>query len=133
MPAGINPAISPAEGGGKDKVKQFKDTRQFPADSVSLEDAQEFCRRLSDLPEEKKAGRVYRLPTEEEWEYACRAGTTTPYYFGKTISPEQANCRRTISAGPLRSAITHPNKFGLYDMHGNLLQWCARWHPIEKT
>src|SRR5262249_12684961 len=78
------------EGEGKDKVKEFKDTRQFPRENVSWKDAQGFCRRLSELPEEKKAGRRYRLPTEEEWEYACRAGTTTPYYFGKTISQQRA-------------------------------------------
>src|SRR5262249_4065255 len=127
---GYEPSYFSREGEGKDKVKEFKDTRQFPRENVSWKDAQGFCRRLSELPEEKKAGRRYRLPTEEEWEYACRAGTTTPYYFGKTITQQQANFYE--SAPDLRhdSADTlnrttpvgqyPPNKFGLYDMHGNL-------------
>src|SRR5262249_53578654 len=119
----------------KDKVEKFTDTRQFPRDNVSWEDAREFCRRLSELPEEKKAGRQYRLPTEEEWEYACRAGTTTPYSFGKTITQQQANFY--VAAPDLRhdgpnpfgrttpvGYYNTPNKFGLHDMHGNLFQWC---------
>src|SRR5262249_5366452 len=86
------------------------------------------------LPEEKKAGRLYRLPTEAEWEYACRAGTTTPYYTGKTITQKQANFYehgpdiRFDSADTLNRTSPvgqyPPNKFGLYDMHGNLWQWC---------
>jgi len=85
------------------------------------------------LPAEKQTNRRYRLPTEEEWEYACRAGTTTPYYFGQTISQQQAN----FSVPDLGSRFPRgnnldrttpvghysPNKFGLYDMHGNLGQW----------
>jgi formylglycine-generating enzyme required for sulfatase activity len=79
------------------------------------------------LPDEKKLGRVYRLPTEQEWEYACRAGTSTPYYFGKSISPAQANfgdMERTMPVGH----YNNPNRFGLYDMHGNLWEFCDGWY-----
>src|SRR5262249_46841566 len=62
-----------------------------PADQVRWTEAVEFCQKLSALPEEKKEGRVYRLPTEAEWEYACRAGTTTPFHTGKTLASTQAN------------------------------------------
>jgi formylglycine-generating enzyme required for sulfatase activity len=132
---GYEPSYFSREGGGKDKVKGFKDTGQFPRENVSWKDAREFCRRLSELPEEKAAGRRYRLPTEEEWEYACRAGTTTPYSFGKTMSQQQANFSasgpdarletgnnfgRTTPVGYFNS----PNKFGLHDMHGNVSQLC---------
>jgi formylglycine-generating enzyme required for sulfatase activity len=121
---GYKPSYFSHEGGGKDKVQLFKDTKQFPRETVGWEDAQEFCRRLSDLPEEKKLGRVYRLPTEQEWEYACRAGTSTPYYLGNTISPQQANIAETKLGRTTPVGQFSHNKFGLYDMHGNLLEWC---------
>jgi formylglycine-generating enzyme required for sulfatase activity len=140
---GYEPSYFSREGAGKDKVKEFRDTKQFPRENVSWRDAREFCRRLSELPEEKKAGRRYRLPTEEEWEYACRAGTTTPYFFGKTIAQRQANFYahgpdiRSDSADTLNRTTPvgqYPtNKFGLYDMHGNLLQWCEdEYGPYEQ-
>ncbi len=87
----------------------------------------------------EKTGKTYRLPSEAEWEYACRAGTTTPFYFGETITtdlvnyngkypyasaPEGVGCERTTDVGRFP-----PNAFGLYDMHGNLWEWCAdSWH-----
>ncbi len=97
----------------------------LPVEMVSWDDAVEFCDRLS-----KKTGREYRLPSEAEWEYACRAGTTTPYHFGKTISPNLANY---VKSGP---GATTPvgryqvaNAFGLYDIHGNVFDWCEdNWH-----
>jgi uncharacterized protein (TIGR02996 family) len=98
------------------------DTR--PVESVSWDDCQDFCRRLS-----RSEGRPYRLPTEAEWEYACRAGTTTPYYFGQTISRRQANCNGN---GAYRGHTTAtgtflPNRWGLTDLHGNLWEWCQDW------
>ena len=90
-------------------------------EQVNWYDAIEFCARLSKL-----TGREYRLPSEAEWEYACRAGTTTPFYFGETITGELANydASETTPVGQFT-----PNAFGLYDMHGNVWEWCAdTWH-----
>jgi formylglycine-generating enzyme required for sulfatase activity len=98
----------------------------FPVESVTWSDAVDFCKKLSELATEKKAGRKYRLPTEAEWEYACRATTTTPYHFGKTITKELAN--RTGGHGKTCKVGSYkPNKWGLYDMHGNVWEWCSDW------
>jgi len=107
---------------------------QRPVEQVSWQEAVEFCARLA-----KKTGRNYRLPSEAEWEYACRGGTTTPFYFGKTITPELANynVNYTYGEGPkgTRPQQTNgvgnfpANVFGLYDMHGYVWEWCAdHWH-----
>src|SRR5262249_26019937 len=76
--------------GYKDAVKGLK-TGRFPVETVSWEEANQFCEKLSAGAKEKAAGRIYRLPTEAEWEYACRAGTTTPFHYGESLSAEQAN------------------------------------------
>ncbi|MDB4532797.1 SUMF1/EgtB/PvdO family nonheme iron enzyme [bacterium] len=101
-----------------------------PVEMVSWTDAVEFCRRLSALPAEKAAGRVYRLPTEAQWEYACRAGTTTKYSFGDDESDlgdyawYNANSRSTTH--PVGGKL--PNALGLHDMHGNVFEWCQDWY-----
>ena len=97
-----------------------------PVETVSWEDAVEFCRRLSELPEEKSAGRTYRLPMESEWEFACRAGTTTKYSFGNNPADlgefawYEGNATRT----PHAVGQKRQNDWGFYDMHGNLYEWC---------
>jgi formylglycine-generating enzyme len=109
-----------------------------PAEQVRWGDAREFCKKLSALPEEKKAGRTYRLPSEAEWEYACRAGTTTPFNVGEALSSKQANFNGNFPYGNAEKGpfLRHtekvgsypPNAWGLYDMHGNVLQWCNDWY-----
>jgi formylglycine-generating enzyme required for sulfatase activity len=107
----------------------------LPVESISWEEAVDFCKRLSEMPEEKKAGRKYRLPNEAEWEYACRAGTTTPYHFGSQLNGIQANCNGSMpygteTQGPYLEKTSAAGKYsanawGLYDMHGNVSEWCS--------
>ena len=92
-----------------------------PAHNLCWGEAQDFCEALSELPEEKAAGRVYRLPTEAEWEYACRADTLTRYWCGDTLTRQQATFE---SDGPTRVGSYPANPFGLFDMHGNVLECC---------
>ncbi len=101
-----------------------------PVDKVNWNDAVEFCRRLSDLPAEKAAGNVYRLPSEAEWEYACRAGTTTNYKFGDDESELKQYAWYNENSGnkshPVGSKQSNP--WGLYDMRGNVAEWCQDWY-----
>jgi len=105
------------------------DTSRLPVEMLSWEDMTSFCRKLSELPDEKRAGRVYRLPTEAEWEYACRAGTTTAFCHGDSQSSKDGNyaespfIKRTTTVGSYK-----PNAFGLYDMHGNVWELCQDWY-----
>ena len=104
-----------------------------PVEQVSWNNAVEFCQKLS-----QKTGREYRLPSEAEWEYACRAGTTTPFHFGETITTDLANYNETQYASEPKGKYLEqtidvgsfpPNAFGLYDMHGNVWEWCQDdWH-----
>jgi formylglycine-generating enzyme required for sulfatase activity len=107
----------------------------LPVENVSFADTQGFCHRLARL-----TGLPFRLPSEAEWEYACRAGTVTPFSTGETITSEDANfCGEHTFAGEPAGLYRHtttasscfpPNPFGVYDLHGNLWEWCADvWHP----
>jgi formylglycine-generating enzyme required for sulfatase activity len=101
-----------------------------PVEEVSWDDANEFCRKLSALPEEKFAGRVYRLPTEAEWEYACRAGTTTKWSFGDDESRLGDYAWFKGNSGSRTHAVgkKKPNAWGLFDTHGNVYEWCSDWY-----
>jgi formylglycine-generating enzyme required for sulfatase activity len=111
---------------------KFKGEKNLPVEMVSWDDCQEFIKKLRE-----KDKKPYRLPFEAEWEYACRAGTTTPFHFGETISTDQANYNGdytygTGKKGAFRQKTTPvgtfaANTFGLFDMHGNVLQWCQDW------
>jgi formylglycine-generating enzyme required for sulfatase activity/predicted Ser/Thr protein kinase len=126
-------------GDGQDKVRDL-DTGRFPVEQVSWEDAVAFCRLLSDLAQERRRGRIYRLPTEAEWEYACRGGVmgSEPFSFGTALSSYQANFNGTYpyggaQPGPYLERTTtvgsYPaNGFGLHDMHGNVWEWCSDWY-----
>jgi serine/threonine protein kinase len=100
-------------------------TDNLPVGNVTWNDAVAFCKWLS-----KKEGRTYRLPTEAEWEYACRAGTTTPFFFGRNadLVLQYANVG---GEGPRPSAPLKPNPWGLYDMYGNQWQWVADWYDPD--
>ena len=118
----------------------FQNGDRYPVEQVSWEEAMDFCRKVTEM--ERSAGRLpagyeYMLPTEAHWEYACRAGTTTPYSFGSALNGDKANCdgnypyggigkgrylQRTSEVGSYA-----PNAWGLYDMHGNVWEWCRDW------
>ncbi|MCE9551843.1 MAG: SUMF1/EgtB/PvdO family nonheme iron enzyme [Planctomycetes bacterium] len=115
-----NPSLFSPTGEGREQVAGL-DASRLPVESISWSDAQEFCKRLSQME-----GQTYRLPTEAEWEYACRAGTTTAFNVGDTLSQEYANVEFNI--GHTTPAGSYPpNAFGLCDMHGNVSQWCSDW------
>jgi formylglycine-generating enzyme required for sulfatase activity len=141
---GYNPSWFSRTGGGKDKVKSIVDAdlQRFPVENVTWYDAQQFLRNLND--KQKGKGWLYRLPSEAEWEYACRNAATTreacsfDYYFDQPtndLSSTQANFDGNRPAGkgakgpylkrPTRVGSYAPNQLKLYDMHGNVLQWCG--------
>ncbi|MBM3997683.1 MAG: formylglycine-generating enzyme family protein [Planctomycetes bacterium] len=130
-------------GKGKDDVKDIKDEdlKHFPVEQASWNDVQEFLKKLNE--KERGRGYVYRLPTEAEWEYACRGGATSEkqcsyhFYFAKPandLSSKEANFRGNFPFGkaekgpdllrPAKVGSYAPNKIGLYDMHGNVWEWC---------
>ena len=152
---GRNPSHFSKSGIGKEKIGG-QDTSRFPVEKVSWYDAVEFCNKLSERERRSDcyrlanvhrtdeaidtadvtnaSGRGYRLPTEAEWECACRAGTATPFHFGTSLNGEKANCNGyepygTTTLGPFLDRTTAvgsypPNAWRLYDMHGNVRQWC---------
>jgi len=111
----------------------FKGEKNLPVEHVSWNDCQEFVKKLRE-----KDKKLYRLPSEAEWEYCCRAGTKTPFHFGETISTDQANCNGDFTYGEGKKGVyrkkttpvgTFPaNAWGLHDMHGNVWQWCQGWY-----
>ena len=127
---GWNPAkATTGNGGGPD----------HPVEMVTWDDAVAFCRRLSELPEELAAGHTYRLPTEAEWEYACRAGKAdAPFGHGATFSGELGNFDAAFPSGDATPGTpvgrTTPvdrypaNAWGLHDTHGNVWEWCGDWY-----
>ena len=108
---------------------------EHPVENLTWDEAVEFCDRLSRLPDEALNARAYRLPTEAEWEYACRSGTTTPFAFGDKLTPKEAHFAgagafgksggkpQTVPVGKFP-----PNEFGLVDCHGNVQEWTADWY-----
>lgn len=134
---GSNPSAY-SEGGEQHNSVAKQDTSRFPVENVSWHDADNFCKTLSARAGER--GRLYRLPTEAEWEYACRGGKrdARPFQFGNTLFAGLANfdCRLPFGEGKPLNSLNHPcpvgtfqpNFFGLYDMHGNVREWCSDWY-----
>ena len=109
----------------------FQKGDHYPVENVSWEDAMVFCRKVTEL--ERSVGRLptgyeYTLPTEAQWEYACRAGTTTPFSFGSALTSDRANCHESGLGCTSEVGRYAPNVWGLYDMHGNVGEWCRDWY-----
>ncbi len=113
--------------GAQNGPKRGHNTPDLPASNVSWEMATQFCNRLSELPEEIKAKRRYRLPTEMEWEYACRAGTLSPFHCGERLAVDDGHfaLANQPPSGSRPVASGRPNAWGLFDMHGNVREWCS--------
>jgi formylglycine-generating enzyme required for sulfatase activity len=141
---GKSPSYFSATGMGKGRVKGL-DTRNFPVEMVSWHEARAFCDKLSALPAEKAAKRRYRLPTEAEWELSCRQDTDAPepapFHFGNSLSVTQANFdgqhpygKAAAGRGLNRPTFVgsyKPSGVGLYDMHGNVWEWCEDWYDED--
>ena len=118
-----------------DNPSRFSDDPQCPVEQVSWEDCQTFLEKLN---QRLDFTLMLRLPTEAEWEYACRAGTQTPFSFGETLSPEQANYDGRYPYASGRTGVNRErtlpalefaaNSWGLFQMHGNVWEWCADWY-----
>jgi len=106
---------------------------EAPVDRATWEEADEFCWELSDLPEEIKMGRRYRLPTEAEWAYAARAGSTGTYCYGddESLLGDYAWWDENAGAKTHPVGQKKPNAWGLYDVLGNVREWCADWYQVD--
>jgi formylglycine-generating enzyme required for sulfatase activity len=114
---------------GDDLVAYFRETPDHPVKWMTWDEVQDFIAKLN-----KKTGEVFRLPSEAEWEYACRAGTNTPFSYGDSLGSDQANfdgqfpygaaAKGIAREGPVPVKSFSPNPWGLYDMHGNVYEWC---------
>jgi formylglycine-generating enzyme required for sulfatase activity len=133
---GKNPSAFSPKGPSKKEVSG-QDTSQFPVEMVAWDDAMAFCRALS-----KRFKKNFDLPTEAEWEYACRAETTTTFCYGNMLSPKLANVGGAYggaeevpiekrSKRSTRVGSYKPNAFGLHDMHGNVREWCKDWYAKD--
>ncbi len=121
---GSNPSHHLSEQSGEQKYDSY------PVEQLTWYQAQDFCKRLSALPEEQAAGRTYRLPTEAEWEYACRAGSSDPFLWTvtRTEKDDSGNAAGIRPPLPVTSVGQYPpNQFGLHDMRGNVWEWCSDW------
>ena len=141
---GSNPSHFTGKAGVISKLlgRQDTDTSRFPVEHVSWDDAQEFIEKLN--KEQTLGGWRYRLPTEAEWEYACRAGTVTPFWFGSELNGKQANCDGNYpypdgsAKGPYleRPSVVgdyKANPFGIYDQHGQVCECCEDWYGEYDT
>ena len=120
---------------------RFQSGDDYPVENVSWDDCQEFIEALNSR--HPQPGFKWALPTEAQWEYACRAGSTTAYFWGDALNGDKANCNGnhpygTTAKGPYRRSTAPvksyaPNAWGLYDMHGNVWEWCADWDYTYPT
>jgi formylglycine-generating enzyme required for sulfatase activity len=129
--SGQNPSQFSAHGKEAAKVSGV-DTRRLPVEHVPFDDARQFAVRLGEAAPEKSAGRRYRLPTEAEWEHACRAGTATRYYFGddRTLLADHGWFRANCSGRSQPVGSRQANAWGLHDLYGNALEWCQDWFSL---
>ncbi len=108
---------------------------ELPVETVSWNEAVSYCKHLSELPDEKSAGRVYRLPSEAEWEYACRATSGASYSNGDSdvLLDEHAWFGEGAQGKTHPVGIKKANRWGIFDMHGNVLEWCQDWYEVHSV
>lgn len=123
-----NPSHFSSSGDGAEFVANL-DTDDFPVEGISWLEANEFCKSLSDMPEERSSGRSYRLPYEHEWEYACRAETQSAHAFAE-LNASNANFGGSVGR-PTKVGAFPPNQFQIYDCHGNVWEWCHNWYTEQ--
>jgi formylglycine-generating enzyme required for sulfatase activity len=118
----------------KDVLQDFRDEPRRPVDNITWEQATNFCHVLSERERTKlPPGYEFRLPTEAEWEYACRAGTTTMFSFGDDTNKlgEYAWYQKNSKGATHLVGEKKPNTWGVYDMHGNVMEWCLDWYQTN--